>query len=68
METKPNTHRKDVESRANVMIETDPEGDARRNVEKNPDDLKGVKIVGGGQHGKKPGERGVKRVSRSQPS
>ena len=68
MESKPNTHRKDIEERANVIIETDPEGDARRSQEQAPEDPSGVKIIGGGQHGKPASRRGVKRVSRRRPT
>lgn len=46
-----------------LEIETDPQGDAQRSREKtDPEAPRGVKVVGGGQHGKV--ERGVKRVSR----
>lgn len=47
---------------ASVVIETDPQGDAEKHIEKNKGINKGVTRVGGGDHGKV--EKGVKRVSR----
>lgn len=63
MDFKPNTRRKDIENRANVYMETDPEGDARKAHEQtDPEAPQGVRFVGGGLHGKL--HRGVTRISK----
>lgn len=63
MKIKPSTYREDIEKRANVLIETDPQGDAKSAEQKtDPEAPHGVRIIGGGSHGKT--DKGVKRISR----